>query len=97
MARKSRDHDDYEAHDAMHTLMRAEEIRKNPDLMKRAQKKAKEHSEKMAEVAAQADRLAKGGHISEKQMAKLKKTNKLASGREGAGSPSQTMRGVVTN
>jgi hypothetical protein len=92
--------EDYEAHDAMHTLLRAEEIKKDPNLMKRAQSKAKEHSRKMAEVAANAGRLAKSGHISEKQMKKLKgkvekdqggdpkaldKTNKIASGKEGDG------------
>lgn len=77
MAKKEHD---YEAHDAMHALMRAEEIKKDPKLMKRAQKHAAEHSEKMREAADRAGRLAKSGHISEKQMAKLKKTKPLAKG-----------------
>lgn len=94
------DKDDWQAHDDMHTLMRAEEIRKDSKRMKKAQAKAGEHSRKMAEVAANAGRLAKSGHISEKQMKKLKgkvekgqggdpkaldKTNKIASGKEGGG------------
>ena len=108
MAKKSREHDDWEAHDAMHTLMRANEIRKDKKLMARVEKKAAEHSEKMREVSERAGRLAKSGRISEKQMAKLKgkvekdqggnpkalaKTGKIASGKEGEGGAANS-RGV---
>jgi hypothetical protein len=109
MAKKSREYEDYEAHDAMHTLMRAEEIRKDGSLMKRVAKKARQYAAKSAEVAQRASALAKSGHISEKQMSKLKgkvekgqggnpkalaKTGKIASGKEGdGGPPSRTMVG----
>lgn len=93
---KKREEYDYEAHDDMNTLMRAEEIKKDNGRMKRAQAKAHEHSQKMAEVAHRAGQLAKSGHISEKQMAKLKKTGKIASGKEGDTGSSQTMRGVTS-
>lgn len=104
--------EDWEAHDAMHTLMRAEEIKKDHKLMKRVQGKAKEHSHKMAEVSHRAGQLAKAGHISEKQMKKLKgkvekdqggdpkaldKTNKIASGKEGDGRGGSNSRGVAAD
>lgn len=63
--------EDWEAHDAMHTMMRAGEIVKDKKLMERVRKKAKEHAENSAEVAERAGRLAKSGKISEKAMAKL--------------------------
>lgn len=63
--------EDYEAKDAMHTLLRAHEITKNKHLMGRVRKHAKAHAAKMAEQAHHAARLAKSGHISDKQMKKL--------------------------
>lgn len=65
------DKEDYEAHDAMHTLMRAGEIVKDKKLMGRVKKKAAEHAQKSRDLADRASALAKTGHISEKQMAKL--------------------------
>lgn len=62
--------EDWEAHDAMHTLMRAGEIVRDKSLLKRARKKAAEHAEKMREVADRAGQLAKMGRISPKAMAK---------------------------
>ena len=62
---------DYEAHDAMHTLLRAGEIVKNKKLLSRVRKRAKAHSEQSAAIAKQAAVLAKVGHISPKQMVKL--------------------------
>lgn len=109
MAKKSHEREDWEAHDAMHTLMRADEIRKDKKLMSRVEKKAKEHSHKMREVSERAGQLAKSGRISEKQMSKLKgkvekdqggnpkaltKTNKIASGTEGD-SPSRSNQGIA--
>lgn len=85
---------DYEAREGMHTMMRAEEISKDKGLMKRVQKHAKEHAEKMREASERAGRLAKSGHISEKQMAKLKKTAPLAKGNEGSSAGSTNNRGI---
>lgn len=62
---------DWEAHDGMHTLMRAGEIIANKPLLKRVRKHAAAHSQKMADVSKQAARLAKSGAISEKALAKL--------------------------
>lgn len=59
-------HEDWEAHDAMHTLMRAGEIIADKKLLKRARNKAAEHSEKMRDVANRAGQLAKMGRISPK-------------------------------
>ncbi|XUM21055.1 hypothetical protein ACRAVF_27215 [Bradyrhizobium oligotrophicum S58] len=67
----SPDREDWEASDAMHTLMRAEEIKKDEGLMKRVAKKAREHAEKSAEVARRASMLAKRGLISDKQMSSM--------------------------
>lgn len=104
--------EDWEAHDAMHTLMRAGEIVKNKGLLKRARKKAAEHASKMQEVADRAGRLAKMGHISEKAAAKhLSKGKKNANqgGKVAAlektapiasgseGDSSQTVRGITTH
>lgn len=50
-------HDDYEAKDAAHTLMRAEEIRGNKDLHERAQK----HVRKQFHAAARAMTSGKKG------------------------------------
>lgn len=93
-----RDEYDYEAHDAMHTLMRADEIRKDGKLMKRVQKRARKHASEMRERAASAESLARRGLISDKQMAKVKdleKTKPLAKGNEGddAG-PTRTSAGI---
>lgn len=104
-------HEDWQAHDDMHTLMRADEIMKDKKRHGRARAKAKEHSEKMADVAHRAGQLAKSGHISEKQMAKLKgkkgqggnvkdldKTGHLATGKEGDGRHgSPNVRGVAAD
>jgi hypothetical protein len=101
--------DDWEAHDAMHTLMRAGEIIKDKKLLSRARKKAAEHAAKMQDVADHAAALAKRGLISDKQMVKLKsnkgqggkvkrlaKTAPLAKGNEGDMGAGQTQRGIVT-
>jgi hypothetical protein len=80
----------------MHTLMRAREIEGDAKMMKMVRKKAKDHAAKMKQVAADADRLARAGHISDKQLAKLKKEKPLASGKEGDSGQSQTVRGVAT-
>uniref|UniRef100_UPI0030DB6ADC hypothetical protein n=2 Tax=Pseudomonas TaxID=286 RepID=UPI0030DB6ADC len=82
--------------DAMHALMRAREIEGDPKMMKLVRKKAAEHAGKMKQVAADADRLAKAGHISDKQLAKLKKDKPLASGKEGDTGKGQTVRGIAT-
>ena len=98
-AAKSRGYDEWEVRDAMRTLMRAEEIQGDKKLMGMVRKEAAKESAKMAEVSRQADRLARAGHISDKQLAKLKKTKPLASGKEGdkgGKSTSQTQQGVVT-
>ena len=92
---KQRDEHDYEAQDAMHTLMRADEIKGNGGLMKRVQKRAREHAHKSMETAHRAQMLARAGHISEKQMAKLKKNGKIASGKEGDTGSSTNMRGIT--
>lgn len=96
VAEKSRGPDEWEVREAMRTLMRAEEIQGDAKLMGMVRKEAAKESAKMAEVSRQADRLAKAGHISDKQLAKLKKTKPIASGKEGDTGNSQTMRGVVT-
>lgn len=70
--------EDWEAHDAMHTLMRAGEIVKNKPLLKRVRKKAAEHAEKMQDVANRAGDLARRGLISEKAMAKHMSKGKAA-------------------
>ena len=62
---------DWEAHDAMHTLLRAAEVAKDKALMSRVKKHAKAHAEKSRAIAEQAEHLAKRGRISPKQMAKL--------------------------
>lgn len=62
---------DWEAHDGMHTLMRAGEIIRNKPLLKRVRKHAAAHSQKMADVSKQAAQLAKTGAISEKALTKL--------------------------
>jgi hypothetical protein len=68
---KSHKHDDWEVHDAMHTMMRAGEIVKDKKLMGLVRTKAKEHATKMQQVASQASSLAKRGLISEKAMSKM--------------------------
>jgi hypothetical protein len=68
---KARKIDEWEARDAMHTLMRAGEITKDKALLEAARKQAADHSKKMAEVAQRAGQLAKRGMISDKQMAKM--------------------------
>lgn len=62
--------DEWEARDAMHTLMRANEIKANKPLLKAARRAAGEHAQKSAEVARQAASLAKMGRISPKAAAK---------------------------
>lgn len=88
--------EDYEARDAMNTLMRAREIEADRDLMTAAQKSAADHAAKMSDVARRAGALAKAGHISDKQLAKLKKDKPLASGKEGDTGKGQTVRGIAT-
>lgn len=95
-AAKAKKYDDWEVRDAMRTLMRAEEIQGDSKLMGMVRKEASKEATKMQDVARQADRLAKSGHISDKQMEKLKKTKPLANGNEGDSGRGQTMRGVVT-
>lgn len=62
--------DEWEARDAMHTLMRAQEIIGNKPLLKAARGAAVEHARKSADVARQATQLAKMGRISPKAAAK---------------------------
>lgn len=62
---------DWEAHEGMHTLMRAAEIAKDKSLMERVKKHAKAHAEKSRAIASQAEMLAKRGKISPKQMERL--------------------------
>lgn len=95
-AAKAKKYDEWEVRDAMRTLMRAEEIQGDTKLMAMVRKEAAKESAKMAEVSMQADRLARAGHISDKQLAKLKKTKPLAKGNEGDTGKGQTMRGVTT-
>jgi hypothetical protein len=64
-------YDDYEIHDAMHTMLRAGEIVKDKKLMGHVRKHAAEHAKKTHEVAERASHLAKSGRISPRQMAKL--------------------------
>lgn len=61
----------WEVRDAMHTLMRAEEIKRDKALMAQVQKEAARHAEEMKTVSKKAALLAKAGRISPKQMAKL--------------------------
>lgn len=63
--------DEWDARDAMHTLMRAGEIIADKPLLEAARKAASEQAVKSAAVAKQATRLAKMGHISPKALAKL--------------------------
>jgi hypothetical protein len=63
----------WEVQDAMHNIMRAEEHKKDKKLMAEVKKHAADHAQKMHEVSRKAAALAKGGHISPKQMAKLDK------------------------
>lgn len=63
----------WEVRDAMHTIMRAHEHSKDKKLMSEVKKHAAEHAEKMRGVSQQAEHLAKSGHISAKQMAKMGK------------------------
>ena len=63
--------EDWEAEDAMRTLMRADEIKGDAGLMKRVQKKAAVHAKKSADIAARASNLAKRGLISDSQMSKM--------------------------
>ncbi|EJN14742.1 hypothetical protein PMI42_01716 [Bradyrhizobium sp. YR681] len=92
----ARRYDEWEVREAMRTLMRAEEIQGDKKLMGMVRKEAAKESAKMAEVSQKAERLARSGHISEKQLAKLKKDKPIASGKEGDTGKSQTMRGVAT-
>jgi hypothetical protein len=71
--RKPSEYDDWRVEDAMHTMLRAREIVADKKLMGLVKKKAKDHASKMADVARQADSLAKRGLVSDKQLAKLKK------------------------
>lgn len=89
-------YDEWEVRDAMRTLMRAEEIQGDKKLMGMVRKEAAKESEKMAEVSRQAERLARSGHISDKQLAKLKKEKPIASGKEGDTGKGQTLRGIAT-
>lgn len=70
---KPRKHDEWEVRDAMHTLMRAEEIQGDTKLMELVRKEAAKEAAKMQEVSRRADSLAKRGLVSDKQLAKLKK------------------------
>lgn len=90
-------YEDWRVDDAMHTMLRAREIVGDKKMMTKVKKRAKQHAAKMADVARQADSLARRGLVSDKQLAKLKKTSPLASGKEGDSGKSQTMRGVVTS
>lgn len=76
MAKKTRStppesREDWEAHDAMHTLMRAGEIVKDKKLLGRVRKQAAEHAKKMHDVASRAGALARRGLISDKAMSKM--------------------------
>lgn len=82
MAQRQKEIDDYQAQDDMHTMMRASEIIKDKKRHHRARQKAKEHAEKMREVAERAGHLARTGHISERAMAKLK--GKVEQGQGGS-------------
>ncbi|MCS3725495.1 hypothetical protein [Bradyrhizobium betae] len=95
-AEASRKYDEWEVREAMRTLMRAEEIQGDKKLMAMVRKEAAAESAKMAEVSRKAERLARSGHISDKQLAKLKKEKPIASGKEGDTGASQTSRGIAT-
>ena len=71
MAKPPKKYDDYEIHDAMHTMLRAGEIVKDKKLMGHVRKHAAEHAKKTHAVAERAGQLAKSGRISPRQMAKL--------------------------
>lgn len=77
------DRDDWEAEDAMRTLMRADEIKGNEALMKRVQKKAADHAKKSADIAQRAASLARRGLISDSQMSKM--SDKAATMEKGQG------------
>ncbi len=66
--------DDYEAHGALETLMKASEIRRNPDLMKRVAKHGKNQKRKINSITELKERakerraeLANGGEPVEEQ------------------------------
>lgn len=89
-------YEDWHVESAMECLMRAEEIEKDPKMMKLVRAKAADKASKLREVAQEAERLAKAGRISDKQLAKLKKEKPIASGKEGDDGKGTTMRGIVT-
>lgn len=89
-------YEDWRVESAMDCLMRAKEIEGDPKMMKLVRAKAAEHATKMKQVAQDAERLAKAGKISDKQLAKLKKEKPIASGKEGDDGKGTTMRGIVT-
>lgn len=63
--------DEWEAREAMQTLIRAGEIIANKPLLEAARKAAGEQAVKSAAVARQASQLAKMGRISPKALAKI--------------------------
>lgn len=65
--------EDWEARDAMHTLMRAHEIGQNKGLLKRVRKHAGKYARDMSEQSRRAANLAKSGRISDRQMEKLER------------------------
>lgn len=69
MAKKQ--YDDYEARDAMHTMLRAGEIVKDKHLMGHVRKHASEHAAKSHDLAQRAAHLAKSGRISDKALKKM--------------------------
>lgn len=69
---KPKKYDEWEVRDAMHTMLRAQEIIADKKLLELVRSEAAEHAKKSQAVADRAAQLAKRGVISEKQMAKLK-------------------------
>lgn len=63
--------DHWEVREAMHTMLRASKIVTDKKLLAAVKKEAQSHAKELQDTAAQADRLARMGLISPKQMAKL--------------------------
>ena len=63
--------DKWEVREAMHTMLRASKIVADKKLLAAVKKAAQSHARELHDTAWQADRLAKMGLISEKQMKKL--------------------------
>jgi hypothetical protein len=62
----------WEVRDAMHTMLKAEEHKRDPALMKEVRKHAAAHADHTRQVSHHAGRLAKMGKISTKALAKMR-------------------------